>query len=460
MPIRFLLKIFSLGLLFLLLGWPLSMIDGLIKERTQFRAEVRADIAQSWTGEQALIGPLLVVPYQVIGQHQVWDEHLKSYRTEPQILRKNLFILPDKLEIQARVQTEERQRGLYAVPVYTSELALSGRFTTAALGELAKEGNKEIKFEPAFVSLLISDLRGIVEQPRWQWQGKESEFLSGSRAFAQLAGMHALVGDLDPQATQGFDFGTKISLRGMEQIRFAPVGKSTHVNLQSPWPHPSFFGRYLPIEHKIDEHGFTARWQASSFSGDIKGEVQSCAQNQCGPLLKDIFGVSFITPVDIYQQSERSVKYGLLFIGLTFVAFFLFEVMRRLRLHPMHYLLVGMALAVFYLLLISLSEHLGFALSYLIATLGCTALLSFYIAGVMQSAKMGLAFAGKFLLLYAMLFAILSSEDNALLMGSLLVFAVLGLVMLLTRKLDWYRVGEQMGRLAVPPRPEEQVATE
>ncbi len=225
MHIRFLLKILTIGLLFLLLGWPLSMINGLISERTHFRTEVRTDIAQSWTGEQALIGPLLVVPYQVISQHQVWDEHLKSYRTEPLILRKNLFILPDRIEIQARVQTEERRRGLYAVPVYTSELDLNGRFTTAALGELAKEGNKEIKFEPAFVSLLISDLRGIVEQPRWQWQGKEIEFLSGSRAFAQLAGMHAVVGDLDPQTTQSFDFSTKINLRGMEQIRFSPVGK-------------------------------------------------------------------------------------------------------------------------------------------------------------------------------------------------------------------------------------------
>jgi inner membrane protein len=457
---RFLFKILTIGLLFLLLEWPLSMIEGLINERTQFRVEARNSIAQSWTGEQAVIGPVLVVPYQVIGQHQVWDEHLKSYRTEPLILRKHLHILPDKVEVRAQVQTEERKRGLYAVPVYTAEMALSGRFTTAALGELAKEGSAEIKFEPAFVSLMIPDLRGIVEQPRLQWQGKEIEFLSGSRAFTQMAGMHSVVGDLDPQATESFDFSTKISLRGMEQIRFSPVGKSTHVNLQSPWPHPSFFGRYLPIEHKIDDQGFSARWQASSFSGDIKGELQACGQGQCGPLLNDVFGVSFITPVDIYQQSERSVKYGTLFIGLTFVAFFLFEVMRRLRLHPMHYLLVGMALAVFYLLLISLSEHLGFGPSYLAATLGCTGLLAFYIGGVMHSPKLGLMFAGKFLLLYGMLYAILRSEDNALLMGSLLVFAVLGLVMVLTRKLDWYRVGEQMGRIAVPPRQEEPVATE
>jgi len=443
---RFLLKVLTLGALFFLLQVPLSMIEGLVAERAFYRQQAKSGIAQSWTGEQSVIGPVLVVPYQEHVERQVWDENLKAYRSEEHELRKTLFILPDELRIHGEVGTEERKRGLYSVPVYSSELLVAGRFDNAPLLDLLENSEHDIRLEPAFVSVVISDLRGISEHPRLAWLGKDRDFHAGSRCFPQLGGMHALVGEIDTQQPQSYEFATRLALRGMERIQFSPFGRDTEVELSSPWPHPSFVGRYLPREHGIDSAGFTALWKASSFSGDLLGAVQGCRQGQCAALQEEVFGVSFVTPVDIYQQTERSVKYAVLFIGLSFVAFFLFELMRGLRLHPMHYLLVGLELAVFYLLLLSLSEHLGFGASYIAATLASTGLLGFYLSGILADRLLAMGFSAKLLLLYGMLYGILLSEDNALLMGSLLLFAALGLIMTVTRRLDWYAVGEPLGR--------------
>ncbi|MET0081327.1 MAG: cell envelope integrity protein CreD, partial [Candidatus Thiodiazotropha lotti] len=214
--------------------------------------------------------------------------------------------------------------------------------------------------------------------------------------------------------------------------------KNTHVDIQADWPDPSFFGRYLPSSRVIDAAGFQANWNVSSFSSNAAQHISACESGNCSQLMLDGFGVRLFNSVDIYQQSERSVKYALLFIVLTFASFFLYEVMKGLRLHPMHYLLVGLSLTVFYLLLISLSEHMAFHSAYLVATLASAALIGFYIGSVLASRKHGVGITTALLLLYGMLYAILSSEDNSLLMGSLLIFGVLSLVMVVTRRVDWY----------------------
>lgn len=471
MQMKLAYKIGTIAILFILFQIPLGMVENLIRERTNFRNEARSDIAQSWTGTQSIMGPILVVPYLENTSHQVWDEQLKTQRNEIKTERKHIYILPDILKVNGKVQIEQRQRGLYAVPVYTTDLTLEGNFSTQSLIDFMKKqnittswwdittwvwtsdyvpNNDSVKLEPAYITITLSDLRGIVEQPRLTWKlNKETdshnlEFRSGSRVFPSMVGMHVIVGEIDPKTLYTPTFSTNLKVRGMEQLQTAPVAKDTQVSLTSAWQHPSFNGRYLPREYNISESGFKANWQVSSFSSDMEGLIQNCDQNKCGSLLIDNFGVSFITPIDIYQQGERSVKYGILFIGLTFIAFFLFEIIKKLRLHAMHYLLVGLVLATFYLLLISFSEHIDFMISYVIATLSCTTLLAFYISGVMKNWSLGLIFAGKFLALYGMLYIILQSEDNALLMGSILIFVVLALVMSITRNLDWYKVGEQI----------------
>ncbi len=436
-------KMVMIGLLILLLMIPLLMIEGVVSERSGYRSQVRHSIAESWTGEQKLVGPLLVVPYKEYYQQKVWDEKLKQYQTETHHWKRELYIAPEQLSIVAEVATEERKRGLYAIPVYKSELALSGHFSNRQLQELLKSTSHKVEWQSAHLAVMVSDVRGISTQPLLQWQGKVLEFQSGSEIGKQRSGMHAPLGKLDVEAVSyAFDF--KLPLRGMETLQFAPLGKNTEVQLSADWPHPSFIGRYLPGERTIDSEKFSASWAISSFSSGMPQLLAECQAGNCNALLNDTFGVTLFNSVDIYQQSERSVKYAMLFIGLSFVAFFLFEVMKGLRLHPMQYLLVGLGLSVFYLLLISLSEHLAFTLAYLSASLASTAVIGFYISGVLHSWRHGGVMTAVLLLLYAMLFAILRSEDNALLMGSLLIFAVLSMVMVVTRRIDWYAISERM----------------
>ncbi len=437
-------KVLLIALLMLVLLIPLAMIRGVISERTLYRAEARQDIAESWTGAQKLLGPLLVVPYAEQETRSVWDDNLKRYKEESYISRNHLYLLPDQLEVTAAVATENRSRGLYSIPVYTSEMHLAGVFDTKPLVELVAHKGQRITLGAAYLSLVVNDIRGVVVQPELNWRGGTTRFVSGSAIDTLESGMHAMVGELSGDTVQRHPFAFDMSMHGMETIEFSPVGNTTQVTMEAAWPHPSFIGRYLPSERTINRSTFNAQWRVSSFSSDMPRIVSECAQGSCQEFSANTFGVSLVNPVDVYQQTERAVKYAILFIVLTFVAFFLFEVMKQLRLHPMQYLLVGSALTLFYLLLVSLSEHIAFQWAYLSAALASTLLIGVYVSGVLASTARGMAITGGLLLLYAMLYAILRSEDNALLMGSLLIFAVLAVVMLVTRKLDWYRVGSQV----------------
>jgi inner membrane protein len=436
-------KMMVIGSMVLLLMIPLMMIEGVVHERSSYREEARLSIAQSWTGEQKVVGPLLVVPYKEYYQQKVWDEKLKQYQVETRHWDRELTLLPELLQVTGEVATDERSRGLYTIPVYTSELALSGNFSSKPLQRVLQDNPHRVEWLPAHLSVMVSDVRGVVTAPLLQWQEQSAEFLSGAELKGLKSGMHAPLGILDPKV-ESLPFSFNLTLRGMERLQFSPVGKSTQVALRADWPHPSFIGRYLPGERKISAEDFSASWSISSFSSGMPQLMDECQQGNCNALMNDTFGVTLFNSVDIYQQSERSVKYAMLFIGLTFTAFFLFEVMKGLRLHPMQYLLVGLGLSLFFLLLITLSEHMAFSLAYLFAALCSTAVIGFYISGVVRSARLGGMITAGLLLLYAMLFGILRSEDNALLMGSLLLFTVLSVVMVVTRRVDWYSIGDRM----------------
>jgi inner membrane protein len=441
-------KVTIIALLTLLLLIPLSLIEDVINERSYFRAAARQDIAASWTGAQKLLGPLLVLPYQENVTEKVWDPKLEQHREVTKRYRRSLLLLPDELKINASITTETRRRGLYEVPVYQAQLAIQGSFSNRGLLELLRENKNRLEIEDGRLAVLVSDVRGLVEQPKLSWDHAEFELLSGSGLSDDGSGMHAGIGRLDQASPKRYPFHIAVSLRGMESIAFSPVGKDTRVEVDAAWPHPSFTGRFLPTQHQIEQDRFSAVWQASAFASDMARTVQQMQKGDLNGFLSNTFGVSLIDPVDIYQQTERSVKYGVLFLALSFTVFFLFEVMKQLQLHPMQYLLVGLALTVFYLLLLSLSEHISFGPAYLIATLASASLIGVYLSAVLQNRPLGSAFAGLLFLLYGMLYAILRSEDNALLMGSLLLFSVLALVMLVTRKLDWYAVSEQIGQQA------------
>ncbi len=441
-----LIKITLIAVLILLLTIPLAMIRGVISERSYYRNDARNSIAESWTGAQRFLGPIVVVPYRIQHERKVWDKNSEQYETELWYEAKRIYLLPEELTLRGQLATEERSRGLYEVPVYRTDLQLTGSFQSQPVVELARGSRDPIEWDSPYLAVTVEDIRGVVSQPQLNWQGTTQEFLSGSGLPKIDGGMHAPL-PLFPSAEAGrYEFSFALRLHGMESLQFSPVGKSTSVILDADWPHPSFSGRYLPSERTIDNDHFSARWQVSSFSSDMARALALLEEGNSAEFLTNTFGVSLVSPVDIYQQTDRAIKYGLMFVTLTFVVFFLFEVMKRLRLHPMHYLLVGSALTLFYLLLIALSEHIAFAGAYGIAAVACVGLIGFYVSAVLQSWLRALAVTGLLAILYAMLYFILQSEDNALLMGALLLFAVLSLVMVVTRKVDWYAIGEQMGR--------------
>ena len=432
---------------------PMTMIMGLIGERQSAKRGVLSEIAQSSTGEQSITGPVLLVPYKrkVIHTQIVKDEKgvEKEKKTE-QILDETLAFLPESLEIDGDVSTFEKRRGIYIARLYSAPLKIKGRFIVPK-GYYAQGSAGAFNFGGARMAIGIADPRGIKNSPELVLDDRKIAFVSGAHAPGMTAGMHAQLGALNDTQAHSIDFAFDLSLQGMERLWFVPTGKSTQVSLKSNWPHPSFYGRYLP-EPKAQgagnpAEGFAAQWRTSHFSTNLATLYNDCVEDnaKCTAVAKNGFGVSLIQPADIYQQLERSAKYGFLFIGLTLIAFFFYEVLKRLAIHPIQYGLVGIALAMFYLLLTALSEHIAFDLAYVIASAACIGLLAFYVSFVLKSALRGMGFGTLLGALYGALYVLLRSEDHSLVLGSALLFGLLTAVMAGTRKVDWYRVGEGLG---------------
>ncbi|WP_339905585.1 cell envelope integrity protein CreD [Pseudomonas guineae] len=435
-------KLGAIALLILLLLIPLSMIGGLVSERQHQRAEVLQDIARSSSYRQQLTGPILVMPYTKVW-HQ-WKTHAKTGERyqEEQKSRGRLYFLPERFVLNGTVTTEERARGIYKALLYRSDNQISGAFKLPARLGLGDELGL-YQFDRPFLSIGISDIRGISNDLQLRFNGASLGFAPGSADERLGAGVHAPLPMLDSQGGQTLEFAFDLKLQGTEQLSITPVGRDSRVELSSSWPHPSFIGEYLPSSREVSDKGFNAHWQTSFFATNLEEALADCVRgDSCNALTERHFGVSFVDPVDQYLKTERAIKYALLFIGLTFAVFFLFEVLKRMAVHPVQYALVGMSLALFYLLLLSLSEHLSFATAYVIAATACVALIGFYVSHVLHSALRGGVFALLLAALYGLLFALLNAEDYALLMGSILVFGVLTGVMVLTRKLDWYGVGK------------------
>jgi inner membrane protein len=439
-----LFKIAAIGGIVLTLMVVLSMIHDVIRERQGWRSAAYQDIAQSLAGNQQLLGPVLVIPYEETTT--VASENPLTKKIEQQTLknRKFLYVMPETVTVDGQVKIEERHRGIYKVPTFSTAATITGSITIPKAFPQENTNTKMLRKE-AFLWVAVSDNRGIISRPVLTWNGEQLNFTPGSTdnfALKEVAGggISAAI-DLSTSQSTSYDFSYAMTVAGTQRLDWVPSAKDMSVTLTSNWPHPSFSGQFLPTERKVTESGFTANWQISHFASNAEDLLQACASGSCQSLGKNAFGVAFMTPVDSYQQTERAIKYGLLFISLTFISFFLFETLRSLPIHPIQYGLVGVALAIFFQLLISLSEHLAFAAAYSVASTACVALLGVYVSAVLKSAKRGAGFAAGLTALYATLYALLQSEDNALLLGSLLIFSVLSGIMILTRNVDWYKIG-------------------
>ncbi len=429
---KLLFKIVGIIVMSILLLVPLSMVERQIRERSQRQQEVQAGIANSAAGEQVLSGPILAVRYR----EQIETPASKDDPTLHRLIVERCLLLPaTEFTLDGETRVEIRRRGIYQARLFRLAATGSGHFDIKPLSEMLP--GKRIVDARLQLVLGISDPRGINNDPKITINGKAYRFASpDSKSEGGLRRLSIELGPIDPQQTSRFDFNFPLQLTGTSRLAIAPTGEANRINLKSDWPHPNFGGRFLPQTRNVSGNGFDAQWEISHLARNFEATQT--------PASGEFLSIDFIDPVNIYLQSERAVKYGVLFIVLTFAGFFLSETLRRISIHPMQYLLVGLALAIFFLLLIAFSEHLPFVAAYGLAASACIGLIAWYLAGTMGSWRQGAAFGAGLTGLYGVLYGVLLSEDNSLLMGSLLLFLALGATMLATRKLDWYGLGNRL----------------
>jgi len=429
-------KCLVVAALALVLMIPITMIQNLVAERRSRADEAITGIAEGWGKRQTVAGPYLAVPYErrwTVVKRDTIDGKLRETRTEhmeAQVLRWPAAAL----DWTTDAEIGEKARGIYKARLYTARLAATGTIAIPARATL-EDGTSRYKWGTPRLVLGISDPLGIRAAPDVSIDRRAFPFSPGTADPLLPAGLHAPLEHYDIAKGGTLGFSLTLELGGSEAFALAPLGADTTVGMRADWPHPSFQGRYLPARHDITTSGFTAQWKVSRFAA-AGTDGASCAF-PCSRMSQQI-EVSFIEPVGLYQSLERASKYGFLFLGLTFAAFMLIELLRRLAIHPVQYTLVGLALAMFFLLLVALSEHIAFGAAYTVATGGCVALIAAYLMRALRSAPLGLAFGAALAGLYAMLYALLKAEDYALLGGALLLFALLAALMLSTRRLDWY----------------------
>lgn len=445
----FIFKILGIFILILLMTWAMSYVNDIILERQMRQTEVKNQIAKNSAGMQTITGPILVVPYV-----EEYPEKIGEGKNQQIITRSNagnVYLLPEDLHLNGGFSNEYKKLGIYKALMYQLGGSFKGQFKVPARLNLQSDHEGGIiKLKPAYLSIGISDARGIAGKPTLIWSQQNLNFAQGSQLNALGNGIHAKLGLLDVSAEQSIAFEIKLNLRGMETFQFVPIAENNTIALQSNWQHPHFNGSFLPdaATQKIDANGFSAKWSISSLSSSNQETLTRKLQGEPNLALESM-SVGFVEPINVYSQSDRATKYGLLFISLTFAGFFIFEILKQLRIHPAQYTLVGLAMAIFYLLLVSLAEHFSFALAYLSASLACISLLGYYLSFVLKSKASGLFFACLLTALYGALYGILASEDNALLMGSLLVFGLLAVTMVVTRKIDWYQIGETKASVSI-----------
>jgi inner membrane protein len=414
----------------------LLSIAGVISERESYRAKVLEDVARSTARSQTVLGPLLVVPYRE--RVEVARPNVTTRTWED--LAAQSVLTPESLTCRTSIHVETRSRGIYRAPVYRATVHLSGTFRVPA--RLGIPADRAVSAGgAASLVLSVSDMRGLRRPPRVRLKGETAATVPGTGAGWAGTGFSAPAGPLFGDEATTLPFEVEFEMLGTDRIGIVPVGAGTRMTMDSDWPHPEFTGGFLPDTRTVTPHGFSASWELSQYATGIRDAIGKQAPDRDALSAYEV-AVRFVEPVDVYRQSERATKYGMLFVLLTFVAFFLFEVLRRLAVHPIQYALAGAAVALFFLLLLSLSEYLAFPVAYVIASGACVGLLAFYVGHVLGSAARGAVFAALLACLYAVLYLLLQSEDYALLLGSLLLFAVFAAVMVVTRRIDWYRMGE------------------
>lgn len=417
----------------------IGMISSLIHERATLKKSVEQDIAKSSVQAQTLAAPVITFPYIA----KFYDREKSVYRQ----IENAFYFFPEQLTVNGNLTTEERYRGIYKVNLYTFKGQLTAEFVLPENPYSQKDEELTYEFGEPYIALKISDIRGIGNSTSITLNGQQLKLLPlGGNGYLG----EGVKGQLSPDmlnSGESIKFNVDLELKGTSALSFIPVGKDTRVTLSGAWPHPSFSGNALPKDRTIDKQAFTASWEVSKFANITPKVLGDCWSSKSFNCSSDkgmsSFGVDLVDTVDQYRKSYRAVKYGILFVGLTFIGFFVFEVVRRINIHGVQYSLVGFALVLFFLLLISLSEHIGFLWAYVVAAIACIGLITYYLYSILRDKKVTLLFSGLLTSLYVVLYILLNGEEYSLVLGSILLFLVMGAMMILTRNVDWNELSQR-----------------
>jgi len=422
-----------MGALTICLLIPLTWVYSIVSERASRRDGAVAEVSATWGGPQTIGGPVLSVPY--IG--------VSTDSSQQRVLHRAYF-LPRDLQIEGTLDTETRRRGIFDVVVYRSTLKVTGKFARPDL-QWIRPAPERVDWADAVLLVGVADPRGLVRRAALTWGSGTIPFAGGADEVGLFrSGLRAQIPALETSpAGTDLPFTFTLDLNGTRDLRFLPGAEETTIALSSPWPHPSFIGTALPETRRVDAGGFTARWRVQDFgrSYPARWTSRDLVREQLAEQARtSAFGLMLVQPVDIYQQGERAVKYAILFIVLTFLIFFLWEVFSATLLHPVQYAFVGFAMCVFYLLLVSISEHTGFDTAYALASGVTMLLIAGYARAVLGGLRQGVSVLAALVTLYGFLYLLLRLEDYALLAGSVGLFLVLAVVMFITRRMNWYEL--------------------
>ena len=422
-------KIGTIIIIVLLLLVPTSMIESLITERESTQNLAISEVSSKWAEKQTITGPFISIPYNRYMKESTGKD---SVQKTVQI-REYLHILPSQLNISGTINPEKRYRGIYEVVVYNSKLNISGTFTMVDVKSMDIDPHN-ILFDKAEFVVGIDDLRGIEDEVNLLWNNEKISFNPGITSSDVVnTGINALL-NIVPSDSTVYNFTLSLDLKGSQLLYFTPVGKVTDIALTSEWSNPSFNGAFLPDSREVNEKGFVAKWNVLHLNRNFP---QSWTNNR-HTINNSSFGIDLLLPVDNYQKSYRSVRYAILFIGLTFLIFFFIEVLHKVFIHPIQYILVGVALIVFYTLLLSISEHLHYNFAFIISAIATLLLIAGYVRAILRSGSFTMLISGILTVLYTFIFVIIQLQDYALLIGSVGLFIIVGLIMYFSRKIDWY----------------------
>ena len=423
-------KVIVVTVLIAVMLLPINLIRSLVEEREGNQKAVQDEISQKWSGIQTISGPVLVLPVQ------------SGTDKNQNVITNYAYFLPDSFNVEGNIKTEERSRTLFKTLLYQSNLHVSGTFSLPDYAKLNIKPEQGM-WDKAFVLIGITYLQGIKNKIVFNVNGKPQIVQPGIKINSFVSSGVTVETPLDP-AINNYDFNFELALNGSEGLYFNPVGKESTIHLKSPWNTVSFDGNFLPTERTVNKDGFDAKWNIFDYN---RNYVQMWIGDN-DVLKSSALGLDMKFPVDKYQMTMRSVKYVIMFIVFTFVVFFLVELLSRKRIHPVQYLLVSSGLIIFYVLLLAISEHLSFGLSYLISSSATTILISLYSITMFRSTKqagmMGLFLAG----LYTYLYIVLQLENLSLLFGAIGLFIALAIVMFVLRRVNWYNDDNKSDQIA------------